>query len=117
MIVGGALLTNGKTKSDFFIENKVPVLRDKDIMSENEAVSPCSRIYFFIQLMYMDEKNLKTHHKAYWRQVRDVLKAAPSTLGLVDRISEHILHTRYYQALKMTRKLITYEKELLEHAK
>ncbi len=32
--------------------------------------------------------------------VQTLLKAAPSTLGLVDQISEQILAARYYQALK-----------------
>ena len=117
MIIGGAVVSNGKTKSNFIIENKVPVLREKDIMSEKEADTPCRRIYFVIQLMYIDENNLTTHHNTYWKQVRDILAAAPSMLKLIDRISDHILHTRYYQALKLTGKLIEYEKELLNHAR
>lgn len=116
MIIGGAVVANTNKKSSIIIENKVPVLREKDIMSEKEADSPCRRIYFVIQLMYIDENNLTTHHNTYWKQVRDVLAAAPSMLKLIDPISDHILHTRYYQALKMTRKLIEYEKELLKNA-
>jgi flagellar protein FlbT len=116
MIIGGAVVSNGKTKSNFVVENKVPVLREKDIMSEKEADTPCRRIYFVIQLMYIDENNLTAHHNTYWKQVRDVLAAAPSTLKLIDRISEHILNARYYKALKLTRELIEYEKELLNHA-
>ena len=33
-------------------------------------------------------------------------------LGLIDQISEHILSGRYYQALKLSRKLIDYEQEI-----
>ena len=52
MIVGGAVVTNGNAKnSDLIIENNVPVLRQKDILSEQDAASHCSRIYFVIQLM------------------------------------------------------------------
>ena len=39
MIIGGAVVTNGETRADFTIDNKVPLLRQKDIMSENEANS------------------------------------------------------------------------------
>ena len=116
MIIGGAVVSNGSTKSRFTIEHKVPVLREKNIMSEEETDSPCRRIYFVIQLMYIDKNNLMIHHNTYWKQVRDVLGAAPSMLKLIDTISDHILHTRYYQALKLTRKLIEYEKELLKNA-
>jgi len=113
MIIGGAVVTNGNTKCNLLVENKVPILREKDIMNEKDADSPCCRIYFAIQLMYIDEENLITHHNTYWKLVQDVVKAAPSTLGLIDQISEHILSSRYYQALKLTRKLIAYEQEVL----
>ena len=86
------------------IENKTPILRQKDILSEETANSPCRRIYYAIQLMYIDEANLATYHKAYWDLVRDLVRAAPSTVVLVDSINEHIHQRRYYQALKLTKR-------------
>lgn len=115
MIIGGAVITGGKTATNFVIENKVPVLREKDILSEDDAYTPARRIYLVIQLMYIDGKNLTKLHGTYWNLARDLLKAAPSMLGLIDQISEHILDNRYYQALKLAKKLITYEEEVLDH--
>lgn len=117
VIIGGAVITNGKERSDLLIENSVPVLRQKDIMSEKEANSPCRRIYLAIQLMYVDEKNIKEYHNTYWNLVSDVVKAAPSTTGLIDQISEHILNSRYYKALKLAQKLIDYEQEAISHVR
>ena len=114
MIIGSAVITNGKLKSELFVENKVPILRQKDILSINEADTPCRRIYFAIQLMYMDEGQLAEHHQVYWQLVKDLLTATPSVLGLIDQISEHILSNRYYQALKLAGKLIEYEQEVLK---
>ena len=114
MIIGGAVLINGNPKNtDLIIENTVPVLRQKDILSEKDATSPCSRIYFVIQLMYIDEANLLTHHNAYWKLVRELLDAAPSLTGVIDQINQHILSARHYQALKLARELITYEQEVI----
>jgi len=113
IILGGAVVTNGDSKCEFLIENKVTLLREKDIMGERDANSPSRRIYFTIQLMYIDNDNLATHHKTYWQLVRDVVNAAPSTVGLIDRISEHIVSNQYYQALKMARELIEYEQEVI----
>jgi flagellar protein FlbT len=115
MIVGGAVITNGNTRCDLLIENKVSILRQKDIMSEKDADSPCRKIYFTIQLMYIDEENLIEHHNTYWKLVQDIVKAAPSMLALIDQISEHILNNKYYQALKLARKLIDYEQEIIDH--
>lgn len=117
LIIGGAVIANGGTRSDFLVENNVPILREKDIMSLKDADSPCRRIYFCIQLMYIDEKNMTEHHKTYWDLVRDVVKAAPSTKGMLNEISEQILHNQFYQALKSTRKLIDYEQEVMSHVR
>jgi flagellar protein FlbT len=115
MIIGGAVVTNGNaTSCDLVIENKTPILRQKDILTEEKADSPCRRIYYAIQLMYIDEENLAAYHKVYWDFVRDVVQAAPSMVAWIDSINEHILHRRYYQALKLTKRLIEYEQEAIE---
>ena len=116
MIAGGAVLTNGNNKNtDLIIENKVPVLRQKDILSEKDANSPCSRIYFVIQLMYVDEENLSSHHQTYWKLIRELLDAVPRLTGFIDQINEHILNARYYKALKLVRELIEFEQEVLQY--
>lgn len=114
MIIGGAVVANGNTKCELIIENKVTLLREKDILSEEAANSPSKRIYFTIQLMYIDNENLAAHHAMYWKLVKEVIEAAPSTITLIDQISEHIVNNRYYQALKVADKLIQYEQEVIK---
>ena len=113
MIIGGAVITNGSKGSSFVIENKVPILRQSDIMSEKAADTPGRRIYLAIQLMYVDMENQATHYANYWNLAQDLVKAAPSMVGFVDQISEHIQSNRHYQALKLTKKMIDYEQEVL----
>jgi len=113
IIIGGAVITNGNAKCDLNIENKVPLLRGKNILKEEDANSPARRIYFVIQLMYIDEENLAVHHKAYWDLVSDFIQAAPSAIPLIKEISEHIVSNKYYGALKLAGKLIDYEQEVI----
>ncbi len=114
MIIGGAVLTNGSHSScDLIIENKIPILRQKDIMSEAEADSPCRRLYFVIQLMYIDEENILKYTNQYWNFVQEIVQAAASMTGVIDAISEQILKQKYYQALKLAQKLIDYEQEVI----
>jgi flagellar protein FlbT len=114
MIMGGAVVTNGSAGScDLVVENKTPILRQKDILTEEKADSPCRRIYLAVQLMYIDEANLSTYHKVFWELAGDLVKAVPRTVGLIDSISEMILQRNYYQALKLTKRLIDYEQEVL----
>jgi flagellar protein FlbT len=117
LIIGNAVIKNGSARSEFVIENNVPILREKDIMSLKDADSPCRRIYFAVQLMYVDEANLDEHHKTYWELVKDVVEAAPSMRPLLNEISNLLLVRKYYQALKKTNKLIEYEQEVMEDAR
>lgn len=115
-ILGGAVLRNGDTRSELILENNVPILRGKNILSLEDADTPCKRIYFLIQLMYVEGGNLEGHQDTYWALVRDIVKAAPSMLDLIDAINEHLVGGRYYEALKLTRKLINEEERLTQHA-
>ncbi len=114
ILIGGAVVKNGSRQTaELIIENNAPVLREKDILNEKEADTPCSRIYFVIQLMYIDTENLAIHHESYWKLVRPLLQAAPRLTGLIDQINENILNGKYYQALKLAAELIAYEKEII----
>jgi flagellar protein FlbT len=118
MIVSGAVVTNGNNKNtDLIIENNVPVLRQKDILSEKDATTPCSRIYFIIQLMYIDEGNLTDHQHLYWKLVHELLDVVPRLTGPINQISENILQGNFYRALKLAGELIDYEQEVLEHVR
>jgi len=116
-ILGGAVVRNGASRTELIIENNVPLLRGKNILSMEEADTPCKRIFFAVQLMYVGGGDLKSYHRTYWDLVNQVVKAAPSTTGLMDAISEHILEGRYYQALKAARELIDYEERLVNHVR
>jgi flagellar biosynthesis repressor protein FlbT len=117
LIIGGAVISNGGARSTFLVENTVPILREKDIMSATEADSPCKRIYLAIQLMYVDEHNLAEQHRVYWELVKAVAEAAPSRKQQLAEISELVGQKQYYQALKLTKKLIEYEKEIIENVR
>jgi len=83
IIAGGAVLRNATGKTvELTVENEVPLLREKEILSEAKADTPCKRVYFVIQLMYIDGQNLPKYQKLYWDLARDILNAAPSTTGM-----------------------------------
>jgi len=114
MIIDGAVVRNAGLTAHLLIENDVPILREKDILTENDAHSPCRQIYFAIQLMYIDEQNLTTYYEAYWKLVKEVVKILPGAVGIVDQINECIISRKYYQALKLTNQLIDFEEEVFQ---
>lgn len=113
MLIGSAVISNGDRTTEFFIENKVPILREKELMKEEAASTPGRRIYFLVQLMYVDEDNFTTYHDQFWAIVREVILAAPSTTPIITDICHEIMSRRFYTALKAARQLIDYEQELV----
>jgi flagellar protein FlbT len=113
ILVGQAVIKNGEKSIEFLIENKVSILREKEIMKEESANTPSKRLYFLVQLMYVDQGNVVNYHNTYWEQVREIVAAAPSTCAYIEEVSTRLLEQNYYQALKAAKKLIEYEKKLV----
>jgi flagellar biosynthesis repressor protein FlbT len=112
IIIGNAVITNDNQRTRLHIEGDAPILRERDVMREEDATSPCKRIYLIIQLMYL-AKDPTEFFDGYFTSLREVQDAAPSTALLLADISQHILGGHYYKALRDARKLIDYEQELL----
>lgn len=116
LIVGDCVITNTQHRTRLLIDGSMPILREKDILTAETADTPAKRIYLAVQLMYL-ARDPRDHHATYFALVRDILGAAPSAWRYIETINNHILTGQLYKALKETRKLIAYERELIEHAK
>jgi len=115
IIIGEALITNDKSRTRLHIEGEAPILREKDILKPDEADSPAKRIYILLQLMYLSN-NPSDLQADYFKAVKQLQDAAPSTSVIFMQINDFIIDGKYYKALKEARQLIGYEEELLKHA-
>jgi flagellar protein FlbT len=115
VLIGTAVLTNAGPKAEIIIQNTVPVLREKDIISEENADTVVKKIYFVILSMYVDSKNEQKFHDIYFKLVKELFNACPDQviLALVMEVSQKILEGKHYQALKACKKLLKFEAELL----
>lgn len=112
ILIGTAVITNDQQRARIHIAGDAPILREKDVVQEEDADTPCKRVYFLIQCMYL-ARNPREYHFKYFALVREVMQAAPTTTVFFVNINEHILLGHYYKALKEARKLIDLEQELL----
>lgn len=112
IIIGACVITNTDQRAKLLIEGRVPILREKDIMTPARADTPAKLIYLSVQLMYLSPDPM-AHHPTYFSLVRDLLLAVPSAWPLIETINNHILNGELYVALKATRKLIDHESSLL----
>jgi flagellar protein FlbT len=115
IIIGDSVITNDDQRTRLFIEGRAPILREKDILTAQTADTPAKRIYFAVQLMYLDN-DISKHKDVYFQLVGDFIRAAPSLLPTIENINNKILTGELYKALKEAQKLIHHEKERLDHA-
>jgi len=117
-VIGGAVICNDEDKRiRLIIKNNVTILREKDVLKPENVDTPCKRLYFSIQLMYIDKENIAEYHKVYWKDAEDIVKAAPSCYNTIDKMNKFILNGDYYRALKSCKELVQYERKLLSCGK
>ena len=114
-VLNGAVVQNGDRRGTLILQNKASVLREKDIMQEDEATSPSRRIYFPVMMMYLDEAGASRYYDEFVRRLSEFMGAVrnPDILAEFVNISRHAMAREYYKALMLCRKLIEYEDERL----
>ena len=84
-------------------------------MQEDAADTPCKKVYFLVQCMYL-ASSPERYHEKYFSLVKEVQHASPSSAFFFMQINEEIISGNYYKALKLAKQLIAHEEELLKHA-
>lgn len=110
LIIGSCVITNSDQRTRLTIDGKLPILREKDILTPANADTPAKLIYLAVQLMYL-EGGFKASRTEYFTLVNAMLTLRPTSGPLIDDISNEILTGNLYKALKASRKLIQFEKE------
>src|SRR6266699_3145533 len=115
IIIGACVVTNTDQRARLLIDgDRIPILREKDILTPETADTPAKLVYLAVQLMYISP-DPQVNHGTYFNLVRDIVTAVPSAWPIIEGINNHILNGGLYRALKEARKLVAYEKKLLDH--
>jgi flagellar biosynthesis repressor protein FlbT len=115
IIIGACVITNTDQRARLLIDgDNIPILREKDILTPETADTPAKLVYLAVQLMYI-APDPQVNHGTYFNLVREILTAVPSAWPIIEAINNRILNGDLYLALKEARKLIAYEKTLLDH--
>jgi flagellar protein FlbT len=112
-VVNGAVVQNGDRRASLVLQNKASVLREKDIMQADEAVTPARRIYFPIMLMYLDEAGREKVYEEFATRLAEFMSAVRDQEILAEcvGVSKEVMAGEYYRALMRCRKLMAYEAE------
>ena len=114
-VLNGAVVQNGDRRGVLVLQNKASVLREKDIMQEEEVTTPARRIYFPVMMMYLDEANAEHYYDEFVRRLTEFMGVIgnPEVLAECVTISKHCMAREYYKALMLCRHLMDYEDERL----
>jgi len=116
LFINGAVVSNGPRRAQFNVLNDAQILREKDILTEAMADTPCKRIYLAAQLIYMDQSERDRYLDVLLGIVRQVAVAAPSMRSLIEELHANLAMGDFYQSLKTAKKLVNYESELIRNA-
>lgn len=116
-VINQAVILNGGEKAELVLENKARILRERDIMTEEQANSPAKRIYFVVQMLYMFPNNERFYQQKFNELVRDFVNAVPSSTPIILEIGKKVIGGDLYGALKKCQKLLRYEEKVLRHVK
>ena len=114
IIIGNCVVTNTDQRTRLLIDgDNIPILREKDILTPETADTPAKLIYLAVQLMYISP-DARASHGTYFNLIRDMVTAVPSAWLIIEAINNHILSGDLYHALKECKKLVAYERKLLD---
>lgn len=116
-VVNGAVIANGDRRSALVVQNKVSILRERDILSESDVNTPAKRIYFPIMLSYLDAEHADKYYEEFIQRMMEFMNSMsdPGALSLCVEISALVMNRNYYRALTQCRKLFQFEEELLAY--
>lgn len=114
IIINGAVIENAGEATTIVLHNRVDILRRKEVLTEQDAITPARRIYYALQCAYLFDGERDGYLQMFWRFLKDYGEAAPSAVDLMNTISEAVKAEHYYDALRHTQDLIQHENERLE---
>ncbi len=116
-VVNGAVIANGERRASLVIQNKVSILREKDIIQEKDVTSPAKRIYFPIMLSYIDPDNAGTYYDEFTTRMTEFMEAVedPEALQKCLAISADVMNGHYYRALMACKLLFKFEEDRLAY--
>lgn len=115
LVVNGAVLVNGAYRTTLLVRNYAHIMREKDVLQEQDANTPTRRLYFLIQAMLMQppaSEDLMAAYRAVHAQLLEAF-VKPENTELLNDVSRLVGLQDYYKALVRLHPLIAYEAQLL----
>ncbi len=109
LILNGVVIENSGPMAKILIHTTAALLREKDVLPEEQATTPARRIYFAIQCRYLFAGKADRLPVSIDRLLADYAAARPEERPVLDEIRRLLAQEQYYRALKIAKQLIRHE--------
>ena len=114
LMINGAVVENSGVATTLVFHNQCDILRQKEIMQEDEATTPARRVYYTLQCAYMFEDDRDKYTDYCEQFLTDYATAAPSSSELIEQIRTLLRKHKFYHALQHVTRLMEHESERLD---
>ena len=114
VIINGAVIENAGANTKLRIHNESNILRQKEILTNDDIATPAARVYFCLQCAYIFPDKRDHYMKLFAHYLVEYMEACPSAVDIGEEIRNEVAAELYYRALKSSRKLLKHEAEVLQ---
>ena len=103
LMVNGAVLEFANDAEVTFL-NRASIMREKDVMVEDQVTDLWTAAYFVVQLTYIDIENKVRLHDVFRRVLNDLLQEHPEKADDISVMLSKFNEDNFYDCLKMIKK-------------
>lgn len=116
-ILNGAVIEGtSEGRTEFIVLNRASIMRERHIMQEEEAVTPVKRLYFSLQMLYIEPPQRDFYQERFDRFYHDLEEtfSLPILRFSLEQVGYLAKQEMYYEALKICRLMIDTEQKLFD---
>ncbi len=114
IIINGAVLEMSSPHAKMIVHNQAAILRGKEIISEELATTPATRVYFALQSAYLFPDHAAKYVDDMHEYLNQYLVACPTASEIVEDIRKYVADDQLYKALKHAQKLVIHQQGVLQ---
>ena len=115
-ILNGAVIEGASEgRTEFVVLNRASIMRQRHILQEEDANTPVKRLYFNLQMLYIEPQQRAFYQERFDRFLKDLEEtfSLPAVRFALEQIGALARQEIYYEALKICRVMMETEHKLL----
>jgi len=114
IIINGAVLEVATPHAKLIVHNHASILRGKEIIGEEHAITPATRVYFALQSAYLFPEHQSGYLEKFFDYIDQYVEACPSASDIVAEIKQEVEAGELYKGLKKAQHLVLHQKGILQ---